>query len=197
MYNALANRRGRMVNKYSQASRQVRAPNQRTCSKASGSTRKLISLSIFTWDDSYGKSAVADRWIYKRDGRSDESSSWRYVGIMIFPICGGGTRRLFFRRCGPLLIVDGVPSRSKHRTRRDARNCRPTASNRMRWWIIGCKQKLWRVFERFVRSATQPIMNMLTNRVSLSMAAPCMSGGGCGSAIIIEACRHSLCRSRI
>lgn len=80
IYKALQNRRGRIVNEYSHASRHARIPNQSTCSRAGGSRRKLDKRSSLTRDDSYGKSFVTERCIYKGEGRPDASSNCRYVG---------------------------------------------------------------------------------------------------------------------
>jgi hypothetical protein len=80
IYTALQNRRGRIVKEYSHASRQARIPNQSTRSRAGGNLKKFDKRSSLTRDDSYGKSFVTERWIYKGEGRPDESSSCRYVG---------------------------------------------------------------------------------------------------------------------
>ena len=78
--NALKNRKGSIVNEYNHASRHANVPNHRTCSSCGASSRKFTRRSKVTLEDSYGKSLVTERWIYRGDGLSEDSSSWRYVG---------------------------------------------------------------------------------------------------------------------
>lgn len=49
---ALMNRKGRMVNEKSQASKQAKKPNHKTPSKCGGTLRKFCRRSILTLDDS-------------------------------------------------------------------------------------------------------------------------------------------------
>lgn len=75
----LSMRKGSTVKTYSHASRQPSTPNHITPSRWNGSSKKLSSLSIFTVEDSYGKSELTLRCMYIGEGRCDESSSWRQV----------------------------------------------------------------------------------------------------------------------
>lgn len=64
----------------SHESRQASAPKIKTCSSRGGNRRKFRRRSNLTLEDSYGKSLLAGRCMYKGEGRSEDSSSWRYVG---------------------------------------------------------------------------------------------------------------------